>query len=658
MVRCILSVIVANIVSSDAFGFVNIKSRFVKPSSARLFLSETDSNVPFFAALDPIESGSKTVTTRLPIGTLFESRDYIFTTVSNVRGYEWKMKEVDDLLDDLTDSSIGFGLESSNPIDYELSQITLVPTEWDQQMYGIGARFDVYDGQQRLVTMCLIFSALREAFANDEGMEGTVKELTNMINPPKMRKDDVLRIEMNKRDNEMLRRILLRDNVPVFTKTQMKALSVTNKRILENFYHISSRISTRSSSDRLKLLDYMIERVFMLVCIPESGSIARNICMAQGKGMNNEPIDDFKGLLCFRYTTEESNEYKTFDKWDHLAAMPDLEAGSVGRDIIANACLLRATVFLRTKIRKSGQLLALEQWLREEITLKNCDGSVFFASNVKPASLLLARFQLAEFQSFNFLSKGNTNPYFGKSITLRLEFIRSLTTTVTSTKELEMVILELLLRAGGLVDNQKLTLEELDKYLLSIERLALWMAIVKPTASDRFRRCFSILDCISRNDLDDSMFLSEEENQSLREGIVTMEFGKTAGGKKIAISLLKRLNSHILLKNDEEIPTTSSFVEHIVPVAVNRKNWGIAWPDDKERKKNVHRLGNLALVSQNTPKKQMKESFSEKKSRFQKEQWPLTQSLSEKDEWNGDAFLANQGELFYLINEIWESFSS
>lgn len=127
-----------------------------------------------------------------------------------------------------------------------------------------------------------------------------MKELTNMINPPKMRKDDVLRIEMNKRDNEMLRRILLRDNVPVFTKTQMKALSVTNKRILENFYHISSRISTRSSSDRLKLLDYMIERVFMLVCIPESGSIARNICMAQGKGMNNEPIDDFKGLLCFR----------------------------------------------------------------------------------------------------------------------------------------------------------------------------------------------------------------------------------------------------------------------------------------------------------------------------------------------------------------------
>ena len=139
MTRLIVSVIVASLAcSSHAFGLVK----------------------PFFASFDTIESGSKTVTTRLPIGTLFESRDYIFTTGNNIRGYEWKVKEVDDLLDDLTDSSVGFGPEPA-PIDYELSQITLVPTEWDQQKYGIGARFDVYDGQQRLVTVCLIFSALR-----------------------------------------------------------------------------------------------------------------------------------------------------------------------------------------------------------------------------------------------------------------------------------------------------------------------------------------------------------------------------------------------------------------------------------------------------------------------------------------------------------------
>ena len=44
---------------------------------------------------------SATVTLRLPLGTLFDGRDYIFVTESNVRGYEWTEKESDILLDDL-----------------------------------------------------------------------------------------------------------------------------------------------------------------------------------------------------------------------------------------------------------------------------------------------------------------------------------------------------------------------------------------------------------------------------------------------------------------------------------------------------------------------------------------------------------------------------
>ena len=44
---------------------------------------------------------SATVTLRLPLGTLFDGRDYIFVTESNVRGYEWTEKETDILLDDL-----------------------------------------------------------------------------------------------------------------------------------------------------------------------------------------------------------------------------------------------------------------------------------------------------------------------------------------------------------------------------------------------------------------------------------------------------------------------------------------------------------------------------------------------------------------------------
>jgi hypothetical protein len=47
------------------------------------------------------------VTLRLPLGTLFDGRDYIFVTYSNVRGYEWGRKECNILVEDLMDASLG-----------------------------------------------------------------------------------------------------------------------------------------------------------------------------------------------------------------------------------------------------------------------------------------------------------------------------------------------------------------------------------------------------------------------------------------------------------------------------------------------------------------------------------------------------------------------
>lgn len=52
---------------------------------------------------------SATVTLRLPLGTLFDGRDYIFVTESNVRGYEWTEKETDILLDDFMVRGLGWG---------------------------------------------------------------------------------------------------------------------------------------------------------------------------------------------------------------------------------------------------------------------------------------------------------------------------------------------------------------------------------------------------------------------------------------------------------------------------------------------------------------------------------------------------------------------
>jgi hypothetical protein len=85
-------------------------------SSTSLYNSNSNNQLPFFAAPAsfaassssiPSTPQSSTVTLRLPLGTLFDGRDYIFVTYTNVRGYEWSVKEVNVLVEDLMDASLG-----------------------------------------------------------------------------------------------------------------------------------------------------------------------------------------------------------------------------------------------------------------------------------------------------------------------------------------------------------------------------------------------------------------------------------------------------------------------------------------------------------------------------------------------------------------------
>eukprot|EP00557_Chaetoceros_sp_GSL56_P001063 CAMPEP_0176505286 /NCGR_PEP_ID=MMETSP0200_2-20121128/16411_1 /TAXON_ID=947934 /ORGANISM="Chaetoceros sp., Strain GSL56" /LENGTH=612 /DNA_ID=CAMNT_0017904825 /DNA_START=359 /DNA_END=2195 /DNA_ORIENTATION=+ len=597
--------------------------------------------LPFFAQMQPApKEGTASITTRLPLGTIFESRDYIFSTATNVRSYEWTLKEAEELLDDLLDASSGIFPSDLPKQDYELSQIVLVPMEWDRELYGLGNRYDVHDGQQRLVTLCLLFAALRESFANDEGMDDTAMELANMLNPPKVRKADVVRIELNKRDNEVLVHILKND-LKELDHLNLKKLTKANQRIYENYKQYVARIDEMEKSEKVKFLDYLVENVYMLVCIPESATIARSLVMSQGKGKDNEPIDDFKGLVCFRYTSDEDNMYRTFDAWDKLAAVSDLDNGSVGRNTVSDACLLRATAELRTKIRKRDQVYSLERWLRMYVVENKHEGHVFYKKKVEPASLLLGQYREGTFNLFGFYARSKGAQVW-KSIVMRLRFLRELTNTIPAVKEVEVVVLELLLRAGASEGSKPMSLPDLDRYLHEVEQLALWMALVKPSAT--------YLDKIYDDKKNDIQVISQEDKSSLREALVITEFGSSASGKKIAIALLKRLNAFVLAqedgKDDAIMSSMETYLESILPIQGSKKAWGDSWPDPNERDKWVNRLGNLAILNSKATareakmafadkkKEEAKMAFADKKKRYTNEIYPLTSKLANMEEWN------------------------
>jgi len=638
--------------------------------------------VPFFASIydKPKEKGTKTVTTRLPIGNLFDSREYIFECATNMRGYEWTVKEAEELLDDLVDaSSIGrFGFGSNGKeAEYELNQIVLVPMEWDQGRYGLGQKYDVHDGQQRLVTLCLMLAALRESFRGDDDMAGTVTELASMLNPPKVRKEDILRIQLRKRDNEMLSRILKAemdvDEVSIGKELRdVKSMSVANRHVLENYGRFLGRVKSFTTEQRVTILDFLCMRVYMLVCVPDTASIARGIVMSQGKGMDNEPIDDFKGLVCFRYTSNEDDMQETFDSWDKLASTPDIESDTVGREIITAACIHRASAVLRSKVGKNDQIFALEGWLREEIkNSEKIDGKSFFSSYIEPASLALGRYRDLNYseKAFSFSPRARGGEV-GNMIAMRLAFLRALTSSVGAVKELEMVILELLLRSTGKGDSggkKRMTLKQVDQCLHHVERLALWMALLKPTASKRYQRCFEFLDKIDTNENLDAngtySSITKEEQLAISEELLSFDFGRTPGGRKIATALLQRLNSYSLFRDGDNKNVESMLsggggivqlnVEHVLPVKATKKMWGDDWKNDEDKDLWVHRIGNLALLSKKANTIQKRVDFVSKKERYEKDIWPLTNDITKFDVWNRNSVVVHMGSLLNLVDEVW-----
>ncbi|KAL3934609.1 MAG: hypothetical protein SGBAC_009710 [Bacillariaceae sp.] len=628
--------------------------------------------LPFFAsssASEQAKEGRASITDRLPIGKLFDSRDYIFNTASNVRGYEWTIKETEELVDDLLDACSGALAMNEIRQDYELSQIVLIPMEWDQDTLGLGSRYDVHDGQQRLVTLCLLFASMRERFRELDGMEDTVTELADMLKPPKTRKEDILRVEMHPRDNQILTNILSGFSTVTklanATPQELSKLSKPNQQIVQNYNLIASRMDTLEKDELLEFLDFIIEKVYLLVCVPESAAIARNIVMGQGKGKDHEIIDDFKGLVCFRYTPEEKEMYTTFDAWDTMSAsVIDLEAGVVGRKTVSDACVMRASASLKQKIASRKQLLALEQWLRNEMEAKAITGNEFYKTHIQPASLVLGRFREGSVQPFGFSRSGKIMKSW-PSIELRLNFLREMIQGVPATKELEMVVLDLGLRAGG-SEGKALSLDKVERYLSAAEQLVIYFALVRPTAREKYEKCFALLEAIEselsgRGKISGKLaVLTEDEALAMYTAVSLNSLGSNAAGKRLCLALLKRLNLGVLLQRDaktaksDSVIAPTAYLEPVLPNKATKKAWGDVWPNKADRDVWAPKLGNLCLVSKPAPTKELKLPFPEKKARYAAEVWPLTATLCEREVWDEVAIKESSATIVGLMKSIWE----
>jgi hypothetical protein len=192
-----------------------------------------------------------------------------------------------------------------------------------------------------------------------------------------------------------------------------------------------------------------------------------------------------------------------------------------------------------------------------------------------------------------------------------------------------------------------------------LERLAAYLHVCGKYVNHRMSRYAELLgeleSLTSPRDLP-SLELSDEEKQ---------EFRKTLDGDIYLMASARRgyliLRVDSFLSDDAAIYDRSLLtLEHVLPQTVTENSkWQDTWPDADQRAEWVHRLANLAPLTQKRNSKASNFDFQKKKDAYFKGKneitsFIMTTQINSQEDWTPKVVAERQEQLLGLLCECWE----
>lgn len=512
------------------------------------------------------ESPEPMTTTHVRLGQIYsKTRDYLFSITKNVRFYEWTRDEVETLYSDLTES-----MRSNPNIDYELNQCLAVRSS--------DAVYEVADGQQRLITLCLLLAALRDSLSDEK--HGMAVDIQDGLVVKSYGQEDAFRVVLRKKHNSVLQDILLGNPVAHIDGTRNPVEDL----IAQNYWALRSAVEADAAKDpdfQDTFFRYLWQQVYIYLTIPQDQSIARKLVGVSRRGKDTEPIDEFKSLVVFLGIESQTEQDIILEEWVTLQ-------DEVGREVFEDACMLMAQGQLSQRAKRHGAVDLLESFWK---TWPG-DGRSFFRQVIRPGVLRWSKFQCGE-------SNDSAKWTFLRNIAARRSGV-------------DIAVYEAL---DSQPDDQALSV---------LERVALLLAITSVPITRRHERSFGICQALRRGEPLDEYDLSVEESEQVMQALDVTEFGATGPRRKIAAAILSRA--------DAELGSSShGTVEHVLPL---RPPIDSSWTEEwslEERLRWRNRLGNLCLVNVSNTKRNR--DFMEKKTLYKQTNFPVTLRVCKFDQW-------------------------
>lgn len=491
-----------------------------------------------------IEAGEK------QIADVFSDK-YAFTIPPYQRPYAWEMQQVTELLEDLLDA---MDPTSRSQGLYFLGSIVLVKASGAPEA-------KVVDGQQRLTTLTILFSVLRD-LTEDNRLRFRRDEYVKQPADSDRGLPERLRLHLRPRDQAFFARTVQKEGA-TRDLPRLDGLEGAQARIVENAGVLRERLSNMSEAERASLISFVLNHCFLVVVEVPTDSAARRIfTVLNARGLDLTATDILKADLLERAGVAKEAELST--RWENVEI-------ALNRNRFNDLFTHIRMIYQREKPRSS-----LEDGFPEFVPPFKGDPEAFISGTLEPYS---DAFTLAEDQS-------KLERQFGVRTAALLRSLNRL--------DNKDWVPPLLLCLRKYADNKDI---DVPGFIARLERLAYFLFVARADVNERMARYADVLDQIDPRE----GRVPRTGGLDLNERDARRFFDELDGD----IYLKSRVVKPLLLRLDQALSDGSAVydyatisVEHVCPQTIeNGSQWDRWFPDRKWHDEWLHRLANLVLLT-------------------------------------------------------------
>ncbi|UYQ65350.1 DUF262 domain-containing protein [Streptomyces peucetius] len=548
----------------------------------------------------------------MPLHKVFSS-DYDFHVPDYQRPYAWEEEQAVQLLTDLVEA-----LDRGTDEPYFLGSIVLVKEG------QTASRADVIDGQQRLTTLTILLSVLRD-LTDDPQLS---LDLDTLVSEPGSKMLGLARrprLTLRPRDAGFFRQY-------VQTMGAIKTLRALNaemlstdaqKAVLRNAAALHSRLANWSEERRLGLVQMLGERTYLVVVsTPDLDSAHRIFSVMNSRGLDLSPTDIFKSKIIGDLGPKASDECAT--------AWEDAEE-ALGREDFAELFLHLRMIYAKKRAEQELLKEFPEQVLSHYLPGR---AETFVNDVVRPYADAYVQVRDATYEAAQGAEK--VNAWFR-----RLQQVDNNDWRPAALWALR---------------NHANNPQWLDQFLGALERLSASMFIRRVYTTPRVTRYAELL-----RQLDLGHGLGSEALE-----LTDAEQAETRARLNGDLYLVGKIRKYVLLRLDELLAQGQGVaydhpvitVEHVLPQNPKPDSQWIALFDDDERAEWTHKLANLVLLNRAKNSVAQNYDFIVKKAKYFTGRsgvvpFALTSQVLQHLEWTPDLLSTRQKHLMELLSNEW-----